>query len=50
VHEIVGGERLDSREFRRRVLALELIEETQNAQAGTRRPVRLYCARKRQSV
>jgi 8-oxo-dGTP diphosphatase len=50
VHEIVGGERLDSREFRRRVLALELIEETQNAQAGTRRPVRLYRARKRQSV
>jgi 8-oxo-dGTP diphosphatase len=49
VHEIVGGERLDSRRFRRRVLALELIEETQKAQAGTRRPVRLYRARKPQS-
>jgi 8-oxo-dGTP diphosphatase len=50
VHEIVGGEPLDSRRFRRRVLALELIEETGKTRTVSGRPARLYRARKRQSV
>jgi 8-oxo-dGTP diphosphatase len=50
VHEIVGGERLDSRKFRRRVLALELIEDTGKTRTRGSRPARLYRARKRQSV
>jgi 8-oxo-dGTP diphosphatase len=50
VHEIVGGEPLDPRKFRRRVLALERIEETGKTRTGGSRPARLYRARKRQSV
>jgi 8-oxo-dGTP diphosphatase len=47
--EIVGGRRLDPQGFRRRVLALELIEDTGKTTAGTRRPARLYCAVRRKS-
>jgi len=50
VVEIVVGERLDPRSFRRRVLALELIEETGETRTGTRRPARLYRARARESL
>jgi 8-oxo-dGTP diphosphatase len=45
VVEIVIGERLDPRRFRRRVLALELIEETGEKRHGTGRPAQLYRAR-----
>jgi 8-oxo-dGTP diphosphatase len=48
VAEIVAGKRLDPRTFRRRVLALELIEETGETRLGTRRPARLYRARSRE--
>jgi 8-oxo-dGTP diphosphatase len=47
--EIVGGERLDPRKFRRRVLAHERIAETGKTQTGTRRPARLYRASRRKS-
>jgi 8-oxo-dGTP diphosphatase len=47
VDEIVVGARLDPRQFRGRVLALELIEDTGNTRTGTRRPERLYRAKKR---
>jgi 8-oxo-dGTP diphosphatase len=47
VAEIVAGERLDPRKFRRRMLALERIEDTGKTRAGTGRPARLYRARKR---
>ena len=47
--EIVGGKRLDPRGFRRRVLALELIEETGKTRSGARRPALLYRARRRKS-
>jgi 8-oxo-dGTP diphosphatase len=50
VVEIVVGERLDPRNFRRRVLALELVEETGEIRTGTRRPARLYRARDRESL
>jgi 8-oxo-dGTP diphosphatase len=46
VFEIVSGERLDPRTFRRRVLALELIAETGKNRTGSRRPTRLYRARR----
>ncbi len=49
VVEIIQGEPLDSRRFRRRVLALELVEETGKTRAGDRRPARLYRARRRDS-
>jgi 8-oxo-dGTP diphosphatase len=49
VNEIVGGERLDPRNFRRRALALELIQATGETGIGTRRPARLYRARRRRS-
>jgi hypothetical protein len=49
VDEIVGGERLDPRQFRRRVLALELVEETGKPQAATHRPARLFRASRRKS-
>jgi 8-oxo-dGTP diphosphatase len=49
VVEIVAGERLDPRNFRRRVLALELIEATGETQTETHRPARLYRARTRES-
>jgi 8-oxo-dGTP diphosphatase len=45
--EIIAGTRLDPRSFRRRVLALELIEETGKTRTESGRPVRLYRARKR---
>jgi 8-oxo-dGTP diphosphatase len=50
VVEVVVGERLDPRSFRRRVLALELIEETGETRTGIRRPARLYRARIRESL
>jgi 8-oxo-dGTP diphosphatase len=49
VDEIVGGERLDPRQFRRRVLALELVGETGKPQAATHRPARLFRASRRKS-
>ena len=42
-----AAERLDPRRFRRRVLALELIEDTGKTRPGKRRPERLYRATKR---
>jgi 8-oxo-dGTP diphosphatase len=50
LYEIVGGERLDPRKFRRRVLALELVEETGKIQSGTRRRARLYRVSRRKSL
>jgi 8-oxo-dGTP diphosphatase len=50
VVEIIAGERLDARKFRRRVLALELIEEAGETRTGTRRPAQLYRARGRESL
>ena len=50
VAEIVAGERLDPRKFRRRVLALELIEDTGKTRTGTGRAVRLYRARKQHTT
>jgi 8-oxo-dGTP diphosphatase len=47
VDEIVVGSRLDPSGFRRRVLALELIEDTGKTRTGKRRPDRLYCASRR---
>ena len=47
--EIVSGERLDARRFRRRVLALELVEETGKIRTGTGRPARLYRVPRRKS-
>ena len=47
VDEIVVGSRLDPRQFRRRVLALELIEDTGKTRTGKRRPERLYRATRR---
>ncbi len=49
VDEIVCNERLDPRSFRRRVLALGLVEETGETRTGTGRPARLYRARRRES-
>jgi 8-oxo-dGTP diphosphatase len=50
LYEIVGGERLDPRKFRRRVLALELVEETGKIHSGTRRAARLYRVSRRKSM
>jgi 8-oxo-dGTP diphosphatase len=50
LYEIVGGERIDPRKFRRRVLALELVEETGKIQVGTRRAARLYRVSRRKSL
>jgi 8-oxo-dGTP diphosphatase len=47
VVEIIGGEPVDARRFTRRVLALELIEDTGKARSGKRRPERVYRATKR---
>lgn len=47
VDEIIGGEPVDARRFRRRILALELIEDTGKTRPGKRRPERLYRATKR---
>jgi 8-oxo-dGTP diphosphatase len=49
INEIVGGERLDPRKFRRRVLATELVAETGKTQTGTRQPARLYRAIRRKT-
>ena len=49
VFEIVSGERLDARSFRRRVLVLGLVEETGKTRTGTGRPARLYRAARRES-
>jgi 8-oxo-dGTP diphosphatase len=45
--EVIGGKRLDRRNFQRRMLALELIEETGKTRTESGRPARLYCASKR---
>jgi 8-oxo-dGTP diphosphatase len=47
--QIVGGNRIDPRRFRRRVLALELIEPTGEMRSETRRPAPLYRAKRRRS-
>jgi 8-oxo-dGTP diphosphatase len=47
VDEIIRGEPVDARSFRRRNLALELLQDTGKTRKGTRRPERLYRARKR---
>lgn len=46
VHEIILGEAVDKRNFRKRVLALDFIEATgELARHGGRRPARLYRAK-----
>ncbi|MBE2295525.1 MAG: NUDIX hydrolase, partial [Phycisphaerales bacterium] len=46
VHEIILGEAVDKRNFRKRVLALDFIEATGDlARHGGRRPARLYRAK-----
>ena len=50
VAEIVAGEPLDLRKFRRRVLALELVEEAGKSQTGTQWAARLYRASRRKSL
>jgi 8-oxo-dGTP diphosphatase len=47
--EIIGGERIDPRRFRRQVLALGQIVETGKTQSGARRPTRLYRASRQKS-
>jgi 8-oxo-dGTP diphosphatase len=41
-YEIVLGEKLDKRNFRRRILAAQVIEETPGMRSGEGRPARLY--------
>ncbi len=41
-YEMVLGERLDKRNFRRRILQAGIIEETQHLRGGEGRPARLY--------
>jgi 8-oxo-dGTP diphosphatase len=41
-YEIVLGEKLDKRNFRRRILEAHVIEETPDMRAGEGRPARLY--------
>ncbi len=41
-YEIILGERLDKRNFRRRILQAEIIEETTHRRCGEGRPARLY--------
>jgi 8-oxo-dGTP diphosphatase len=50
LQEIVGGKRLDPRSFRRRVLALELIENTGKTRAVGGRPAWLYRPRRPMSA
>jgi 8-oxo-dGTP diphosphatase len=45
--EIVSGVPVEARSFRRRVRVLGLVEETGETRTGTRRPARLYRARRR---
>jgi 8-oxo-dGTP diphosphatase len=42
VYEIILGEKLDKRNFRRRILQAGIIEETQHLRAGEGRPARLF--------
>jgi 8-oxo-dGTP diphosphatase len=42
LHEIVRGERLESRTFRRWALAIGVVEETGESRSGGRHPARLY--------
>lgn len=44
-YETVLGERLDKRNFRRRILQAQVIEETGEMQSGDGRPAKLYCYR-----
>ncbi len=46
VHEIIRGERLDKRNFRRRMLTLGAIEDTCEVRQDGRRPARLYRVRR----
>jgi len=41
-YEIILGERLDKRNFRRRILQSGIIEETARTRSGEGRPARLY--------
>jgi 8-oxo-dGTP diphosphatase len=41
-YEIILGEKLDKRNFRRRILAAGIIEETLHTRSGEGRPARLY--------
>ncbi len=41
-YEIILGEKLDKRNFRRRILDAKIIEETQQLRGGEGRPARLY--------
>jgi 8-oxo-dGTP diphosphatase len=41
-YEIILGEKLDKRNFRRRILAANIIEETSQMRSGDGRPARLY--------
>lgn len=41
-YEIILGEKLDKRNFRRRILAAKIIEETPRLRGGEGRPARLY--------
>ncbi len=41
-YEIILGEKLDKRNFRRRILEAEIIEPTENKRTGEGRPARLY--------
>ncbi len=43
VYEVIGGEALDKRNFRKSILALEMIEETGNLRSeGAHRPAKLF--------
>jgi 8-oxo-dGTP diphosphatase len=42
MYEIILGEQLDKRNFRRRILQAGIIEETPNLRSGEGRPARLY--------
>jgi 8-oxo-dGTP diphosphatase len=44
-YEAVLGETLDKRNFRRRILQAQVIEETGQLQSGEGRPAKLYCFR-----
>ena len=42
VYEMILGEKLDKRNFRRRILQAGIIEETNHLRSGEGRPARLY--------
>lgn len=51
VYEIIHGEPLDKRNFRRRMVSYGLLQETgEKVRNGNHRPARLYCARSPGSV